>query len=166
MIFSKNWAWTQISALENPEVRQPLIFQIPGKNIKSGSLLMTRYNIYDAGIKVYPEALTKRITTVIVLWYQSKHTESFNEGNRLWYGISLSMSHIQQNGDFRDLTHLNRSIMWRACTISYWLFPTSDVRFPLLLFHLSSLYHSYHPPGFFEDKAQQETTQIQHFQYL
>lgn len=63
---------------------------------------MTRFNIYDAGIKVHPEALTKRFTTVIVLWYQSKHTEPFNEGNLLWYGIYLSGSHIQQNVDFRD----------------------------------------------------------------
>ncbi len=37
---------------------------------------MTRFNVYDAGIKVHPEAQAKCITTAIVLWYQSKHTEA------------------------------------------------------------------------------------------
>ncbi len=65
---------------------------------------MTRYNVYDAGIKVHPEAQAKCITTAIVLWYQSKHTEAFNEEDRLWYGIYLSISHIQKNTDCRDLS--------------------------------------------------------------
>ncbi len=82
---------------------------------------MTRFNIYDAGIKVHPEAQAKCITTAIVLWYQSKHTEAFNEEDRLWYGIYLSISHIQKN-TAEVSVHSKWSKMSSVYIISYWLF--------------------------------------------